>query len=99
VEFNWLFRVAVDTKLRRFGVETNPGVKRVAVETKLRRFAVLTWFKRLGVETNPGPKRVAVDTKLRRFGVEIKGKIEEASSLGSMKLLMYLSNPATVETS
>ena len=49
-------KLAVETKFKRLGVETNPGVRRVAVDTKLRRFAVLTWFKRLGV-----------DTKLRRF--------------------------------
>ena len=34
---------------------------------------------------------------MARFGVEIKGKIEEASSEGSIKLLMYLSRPAVVE--
>jgi hypothetical protein len=85
--------------LRRLGVETNPGVRRVAVETKLSK---------LGVETYPGVRRVAVDTKLSKlgvetklskFGVEIKGRIDEANSLGSMKLLIYRSNPATVETS
>jgi hypothetical protein len=69
----------VETRLRRFGVLTNPGVNRVAVDTKLRRFGVETKFKRLGVEIN--------------------GRIDEANSLGSMKLLMYRSKPATVETS
>ena len=100
-------RVAVETKLRRFavltwfnrlGVETKPGLTRVAVETKLRRF---------GVETNPGVTKVAVDTKLRRLGVEtrlrrlgveINGRIDDANSRGSMKLLINRSNPATVDT-
>jgi hypothetical protein len=40
----------------------------------------------LGVETIPV-----------RLGMEIKGRIEEASSAGSMKLLMYRSRPAVVE--
>jgi hypothetical protein len=53
-------KLAVETKVRRFGVLTNPGVRRVAVETKLRR---------LGVETNPGVNKVAVETKLRRLAV------------------------------
>ncbi len=73
--------------MRRFGVETKPGKLSVATETKLRRF---------GVETNPGRRRVAVETKLsklgvetklRRFCAEMKGRIEEASSCGSIKLL------------
>ncbi len=60
------------------------------------------------METNPGVNKVAVDTKLRRlgvetklrrFGAEIKGRIEDASSCGSIKLLMKRSNPATVDTS
>jgi hypothetical protein len=42
IEDKYLDNVAVDTKLRRFGVETYPGAKSVAVETKLRRLAVLT---------------------------------------------------------
>jgi hypothetical protein len=41
--------------------------------------------------------KLAVETKLVRFGVEIKGRIDEASSAGSMKLLIYLSSPAVVE--
>ncbi len=53
----------------------------------------------MGVDTYPGNRRVAVETRLRRLGVEIKGKIEEANSCGSMKLLINRSNPATVETS
>jgi hypothetical protein len=40
----------------------------------------------LGVETIPV-----------RFGMEIKGRMEDASSAGSMKLLMYRSRPAVVE--
>jgi hypothetical protein len=51
------------------------------------KVAVETRFKRLGVET-----------KLRRLGVEIKGRIDEANSRGSIKLLIYCSNPVTVET-
>ena len=43
-------------------------------------------------------RRFGVETKFRRLGVEINGRIEEASSLGSIKLLMYRSKPATVET-
>ena len=62
----------------------------------------------MGVETNPGVTKVAVDTKLRRlgvetklskFGVEMKGRIDDANSRGSIKLLIYRSNPATVDTS
>ena len=45
-----------------------------------------TKFIKLGVETIPV-----------RFGMEIKGRMEDASSAGSMKLLMYLSSPAVVE--
>jgi hypothetical protein len=41
--------------------------------------------------------RNEVETKLVRLGVEMKGRIEDASSAGSMKLLMYLSRPAVVE--
>jgi hypothetical protein len=48
---------------------------------------VETRFKRLGVETKP-----------KRLGTLIKGRIEEASSVGSIKLLIYRSNPAVVET-
>ncbi len=42
---------------------------------------------------------MGVETKLNKLGVDIKGKIEEASSLGSIKLLIYCSRPAVVETS
>jgi hypothetical protein len=56
------------------------------VDTKLTKFCVDTRFIKLGVETIPV-----------RFGVEIKGRMEEASSAGSMKLLMYRSRPAVVE--
>jgi hypothetical protein len=45
-------------------------------------------LSKFGVETNPN-----------KLGVDIKGKIEEANSLGSIKLLMYCSSPAVVETS
>ena len=41
---------------------------------------------RLAVETKF--VKLAVETKFRRFGVEIKGWIEDANSLGSIKLLM-----------
>ena len=51
---------------------------------------------KLAVETKL--VKLAVETKLRRLGVEIKGWIEEANSLGSMKLLIYLSSPAVVES-
>jgi hypothetical protein len=40
---------------------------------------------------------LAVETKLVRFGTEMKGRIEEANSWGSTKLLMYRSKPAVVE--
>jgi hypothetical protein len=59
----------VETKFKRLGVETNPGVSRVAVDTKFKRLGVETKLRRLGVETNPGVKRVAVETKLARFAV------------------------------
>ena len=52
----------------------------------MTKFCVDTRFIKLGVETIPV-----------RFGVEIKGRMEEASSAGSMKLLMYRSRPAVVE--
>jgi hypothetical protein len=42
--------------------------------------------------------KFAVETKLRRFGVEIKGSMEEANSVGSIKLLIYFSRPAVVES-
>jgi hypothetical protein len=45
-----------------------------------------TRFIKLGVETIPV-----------RLGIEIKGRIEDASSAGSIKLLMYRSRPAVVE--
>jgi hypothetical protein len=41
--------------------------------------------------------KLAVETRLVRFGVDIKGRMEDASSAGSMKLLIYLSSPAVVE--
>jgi hypothetical protein len=50
------------------------------------RFAVETKFIKL-----------AVETKLVKLGTEMKGRMEEASSAGSIKLLMYLSSPAVVE--
>ncbi len=61
VELSWLLKNEVDTRLSKFGVETNPGVTKVAVDTR---------FSKLGVETNPGVSKVAVETKLRRLGVE-----------------------------
>jgi hypothetical protein len=76
--------LAVETRLVRLAVETK--LVRLAVDTKLRRFCVDTRFIKLGVETIPV-----------RFGMEIKGRMEEASSAGSMKLLMYRSRPAVVE--
>jgi hypothetical protein len=45
-----------------------------------------TKFIKLGVETSPV-----------RLGMEMKGRIEDANSAGSMKLLMYRSRPAVVE--
>jgi hypothetical protein len=63
IEDKYLDNVAVETKFRRLGVETKPGVRRVAVETR---------FSKFGVETYPGVSRVAVETKLRRLGVETK---------------------------
>jgi hypothetical protein len=45
-----------------------------------------TRFNKLGVETSPV-----------KLGMEMKGRMEEASSAGSMKLLMYRSRPAVVE--
>ena len=44
-------------------------------------------------------RRLGVETKLSKFGVEMKGRIDDANSRGSIKLLIYRSNPATVETS
>ena len=41
--------------------------------------------------------RFAVETKLVRLGMEMKGRIDDANSAGSMKLLMYCSRPAVVE--
>jgi hypothetical protein len=41
--------------------------------------------------------KLAVETRLVRLGTEIKGRIDEASSAGSMKVLMYRSSPAVVE--
>jgi hypothetical protein len=69
------------TKLRRFGVDTNPGVHKVAVETKssklgvetnpgVHKVAVETKSSKLGVETNPGVHKVAVETKSSKLGVE-----------------------------
>ena len=40
---------------------------------------------------------MAVETKLVRLGVEINRIIVEASSAGSMNVLMYRSRPAVVE--
>jgi len=68
---------------------------RFAVETKLVKFAVETKFVRLAVETRF--IKLAVETKLVRFGTEMKGRIDEANSRGSIKLLIYLSSPAVVE--
>ncbi len=55
-------KVAVETKLSKLGLETNP-------KPKLKRFWVETKFNKLGVETNPGVLRVAVDTKLAKLAV------------------------------
>jgi hypothetical protein len=81
--------------LRRLGVETK--LSRLGEETKLRRLGEETKLRRLGVETKL--TKLGVDTKLRRFGTLIKGRIEEANSVGSIKLLIYRSNPAVVDTS
>jgi hypothetical protein len=43
-------------------------------------------------------RRLGVETKLSKLGDDIKGTIEEANSRGSIKLLIYCSNPAVVET-
>ena len=43
--------------------------------------------------------RLAVETKFNKLGVEIKGRIEDANSLGSIKLLIYVSRPAVVDLS
>ena len=66
-----------------------------AVETKFVKLAVETKFVRFAVETRL--IKLAVETKLVKLGTEIKGRIEEASSAGSTKLLMYRSRPAVVE--
>ena len=50
----------------------------------------------MGVETKFN--KFGVDTRFNKLGLEINGKIEEANSLGSMKVLIYCSNPAVVET-
>jgi hypothetical protein len=41
--------------------------------------------------------KLGVETIFVRLGTEIKGRMEEASSAGSIKLLIYLSSPAVVE--
>jgi hypothetical protein len=61
-------------------------VSKNEVLTKLLKFAVDTKFIKL-----------AVETKLVRLGTEMKGRMDEASSAGSIKVLMYLSSPAVVE--
>ena len=61
-------------------------MRRFGVETRLIRFAVETRLRRFGVET-----------RLARLGTEMNGRIDEASSAGSIKLLIYLSSPAVVE--
>ncbi len=43
-------KFAVETRLRRLGVETYPGVKSVAVETKLSKLGVDTKLRRFGDE-------------------------------------------------
>ena len=80
-----LSKLGDETKFRRLGLDTK--FKRFGVETKLSRLGVETKFNKLGVET-----------KFNKLGLEINGKIEEANSLGSTKLLIYRSNPAVVET-
>ena len=98
-----LRRLGVETKFRRFSVDTK--LTKLGVETRLRRFGVDTRFRRLGVDIKL--RRLGVETKLRRLGVDtkpkrlgtlIKGRIDEANSAGSMKLLIYRSKPAVVET-
>jgi hypothetical protein len=61
----------------------------------LVRYEVDTMLMRLAVETKF--IKLAVETKFWRLGTEIKGRIDEANSWGSTKLLMYLSSPAVVE--
>jgi hypothetical protein len=68
---------------------------RLGVDTKLRRFSVDTKFTKLGLETRLS--RLGVETIPKRLGTLIKGRIEEANSAGSIKLLMYRSSPAVVE--
>jgi hypothetical protein len=77
--------LGVDTKFTKLGVETR--LSKLGVETKLRRLGVDTRLRRLGVET-----------RFNKLGDDIKGTIEEANSRGSIKLLIYCSNPAVVET-
>jgi hypothetical protein len=72
------------TWVSKYVVETK--LTKFCVDTKLRRFCVDTRFIKLGVETIPV-----------RLGMEIKGRMEEANSAGSMKLLIYRSRPAVVE--
>ena len=84
----------METKFSKLGVETK--LRRFGDETKFSKLGVETKFKRLGDETRFN--KLGVETKFNKFGVEIKGKREEANSLGSIKLLMYRSSPAVVET-
>ena len=87
--------VVVDSK-RVSRNEVLTILSKLGDETKFRRLGLDTKFKRFGVETKLS--RLGVETKFNKLGLEINGKIEEANSLGSTKLLIYRSNPAVVET-
>ena len=82
-----MFKLAVETKLRRLGVETTPGTEErypavprplIVEATWVSKYVVETKLIKLAVETKL--IKFAVETKLVRLGVEIKGRIDEANS-------------------
>ena len=79
--------ITVDTReLLKKEVETTPGI--------LERYPAVP--RPTTVDTRELLKN-EVETRFCRFGDEIKGRIEDANSLGSIKLLIYFSRPAVVE--
>ena len=88
VDTRELLKKEVETKLSKLGDETTPGT--------LERYPALP--RPLTVDTRELLKK-EVETKLARLGVEIKGRIDEANSVGSINELIKVWSPSVVETS
>ena len=88
VDTKELLRKEVETKFSKLAVETTPGT--------LERYPADP--RPLTVDTKELLKN-EVETRLAKLGVEIKGRMEEANSVGSINELIKVWSPRVVDTS